>query len=125
MPRVSLPCLVLAISILGGASAARAADPVSGAAVFKSQCSLCHFIEKGNNMIGPSLSGVVGRASGSVDGFHYSAPMAAANLTWDEATLNRYITAPRTVVPGTTMGYGGLKDDKRRADLIAYLGTLH
>jgi cytochrome c len=47
-----------------------------------------------------------------------------ANLTWDSATLDKYLQYPRTVIPGTIMTYAGLKDDTKRADLIAYLGTL-
>ena len=73
---------------------------------------------------GPSLAGVVGRKTGTVPGFHYSPANQKVNLTWDEATLNKYLQSPRTTVPGTTMTYVGLKDDTKRADLIAYLATL-
>ena len=75
-------------------------------------------------MVGPSLFGVVGRQTGSVPGFHYSPANQGAHLTWDAATLDKYLQSPRTVIPGTTMTYGGLKDDTKRADLIAYLSTL-
>jgi cytochrome c len=104
---------------------AHAADPESGQALFKTQCGICHSIVQGKNLVGPSLFGVVGRQSGSIEGFHYSAANKAANLTWDTATLDKYLTAPRDVVPGTIMTYAGLKDDTKRADLIAYLETLH
>jgi cytochrome c len=75
-------------------------------------------------MVGPSLFGLVGRKTGSVPGFHYSPANQNANLTWDDATLNKYLQSPRTVIPGTTMTYGGLKDDTKRSDLIAYLATV-
>ena len=39
-------------------------------------------------------------------------------------TLDRYLTAPREVVPGTLMSYPGLKDEHDRSDLIAYLASL-
>jgi cytochrome c len=120
--------IAMAFSLVLLASAGRhaqAADPTAGAAVFKSQCSICHAVQPGKNMVGPSLFGVVGRASGSVEGFHYSAANKAAGLTWDDATLDKYLTAPGVVVPGTLMTYAGLKDDTRRADVIAYLDTLH
>jgi len=106
------------------ASTADAADPVAGKAVFGSQCSICHSPQAGKNMIGPSLFGIVGSKTGAVSGFHFSPANQNANLTWDAATLDKYLQSPRTVIPGTTMTYAGLKDDTKRADLIAYLATL-
>ena len=76
-------------------------------------------------MVGPSLAGVVGRPAGQVAGFHYSAANKGSALVWDTATLDRYLTSPKDVVPHTIMTYAGLKDAKKRADLIAYLSTLH
>lgn len=103
---------------------ANAADPAAGKSVFNSYCSICHSVQPGKNLVGPSLFGIVGRQTGSVPGFHYSPANQNAHLTWDAATLDKYLQSPRTVVPGTTMTYGGLKDDTKRADLIAYLATL-
>ena len=51
---------------------AAAQDAAAGAAVFKSQCGICHSVQAGRNMTGPSLFGVVGRPAGKVPGFHYS-----------------------------------------------------
>jgi cytochrome c len=109
---------------IGWPTSLYAADAASGETVFKSQCSICHSVAPEKNMIGPSLFGIVGRKSGSVVGFHYSAANKGANLTWDPPTLNRYLTSPRQVVPGTSMTYAGLKDDTRRADLVVYLQTV-
>lgn len=106
-------------------TSALAADAEAGHTLFKSQCSTCHSPVAGKNAVGPSLFGIVGRKSGQIEGFHYSAANKAANLTWDEATLDKYLTSPKTVVPGTIMTYAGVKDDAKRADLIAYLATLH
>ena len=106
-------------------SLAHAADPEAGQAVFKTQCGICHSVVQGKNMVGPSLFGIIGRKSGSVEGFHYSAANKNADITWDAAILDKYLTAPREVVPGTIMTYLGLKDDTKRADVIAYLETLH
>jgi cytochrome c len=103
----------------------RAADAVAGQAVFKSQCSICHSPLEGRNMVGPTLFGLIGRKSSSVAGFRYSPANKAAEITWSTDILDKYITAPRDVVPGTIMTYGGLKDAEKRADLIAYLETLH
>jgi cytochrome c len=96
----------------------------AGAQIFRSQCSICHSPQAGRNIIGPSLFGVVGRHSGVIPDFHYSSANIASGLVWDPATLDRYLAAPRQVVPGTLMTYPGLKDDQKRNDLIAYLATL-
>jgi cytochrome c len=112
---------------LGGAlpMSARAADPDAGQAVFKTQCGICHSPSQGKNMVGPSLFGIIGRKSGSIEGFHYSAANKASDITWNADILDKYLTSPREVVPGTIMTYAGLKDDAKRADLIAWLETLH
>ena len=116
--------VLVGAAVLGTVGTAQAADPAAGKSAFNSYCSICHSPQAGRNMVGPSLFGVVGRKTGSVPGFHYSPANQNANITWDEATLDKYLQAPRTVIPGTTMTYGGLKDDAKRADLIAYLATL-
>ena len=85
---------------------------------------MCHSNQAGQNKIGPSLFGVVGRKTGSELDYTYSPANKNANLTWDEATLDKYLESPRTVVPGTKMTYGGQKDAEKRANLIAYLATL-
>jgi len=117
--------LLAATLMMGGAGAAKAADATAGAAVFKTQCAICHSPLQGKNLVGPSLFGIVGRQAGQVTGFRYSPANKDSGLTWDEPTLNRYLTAPQAVVPKTIMTYAGLKDDTKRADLIAYLSTLH
>ncbi len=117
---------LLAGLLLAGASvAALAADPAAGEKIFRGQCGICHATQPGRNMIGPTLAGVVGRQAGSVPGFHYSADHKKLGITWDAAALDRYLTNPRAMVPDTTMTYAGLKDPAKRADLIAYLATLH
>jgi cytochrome c len=108
----------------GLAGAAHAQDAAAGARVFRSQCSICHSPQPGRNIIGPSLFGVVGRHSGIVPDFHYSSANRASGLVWNPPTLDRYLTAPRDVVPGTLMSYPGLKDEHARSDLIAYLASL-
>ena len=113
---------VLALFALG--HGAEAADADAGSRVFKSQCGSCHVLDKGKKGTGPSLLGIVGRASGSVPGYKYSAANQNAKLVWDAATLDKYLTKPSAVVPGTTMTYAGLRNDAQRADLIAYLATL-
>jgi len=104
---------------------AGAQDAKAGIAVFKAQCSICHSLEEGNTIVGPSLFGIVGRQAGQAAGFHYSEANRESGLIWDAATLDRYLISPKAVVPKTIMTYVGLKDDTKRADLIAYLSTLH
>jgi cytochrome c len=106
------------------AGPAAAQDAAAGEKVFKVQCMACHSNVAGKKGVGPNLLGVVGRPAGSVPDFHYTAANKDSGLTWDAATLDRYLQAPRTVVPGTTMTYAGLKNDTQRADLIAYLATV-
>lgn len=105
-------------------SAANAADAGAGRAVYQSSCEICHSVQPGQNKIGPTLFGVVGRKTGSVPGYKYSVANEKADLTWDDATLEKYLQAPRATIPGTKMTYAGVKDAKKRADLIAYLDTL-
>ena len=119
--------IVIAASLLlaGSATAALAADPAAGEKIFKTQCGICHAVVAGQNRIGPTLFGVVGRPSGGVPGFNYTADHKKLGVTWDAATLDKYLANPRAMVPDTSMIYAGLKDDAERADLVAYLATLH
>jgi cytochrome c len=121
LDRVTLFALA---TVLASSPALAAGDSAAGEKVFKTQCSACHTVEPGKNRIGPSLFGVVGRHSGMVEGFRYSAANKNADLTWTPEELDKYLASPRTVVPGTIMTYAGLKNDTQRQDLITYLETL-
>ena len=125
MPRLSKLAILIAGLTSFGLSHARAQDAAAGRRVFQANCSICHTVQPGRNLIGPSLFGVVGRPSGHVPGFHYSDANRHSGLTWTIGTLDRYLTAPRQLVPGTFMTFPGLQDAKQRRDLIAYLATLH
>ena len=99
-----------------------AAGPAKPAAF--GQCAACHSVEPGMNGVGPSLAGVVGRKAGSVSGFAYSEANKASGLTWDEKTLDTYLTNPMKMVPGTKMTFAGLPDPAQRKAVIEYLKTL-
>ncbi|SDG74812.1 c-type cytochrome [Bosea robiniae] len=100
---------------------ARAQDAAAGEKVF-AQCRACHQVgEAAKNLVGPALNGVIGQKAGAHEGYSYSAAMKASGLVWDEATFAEYIQNPRAKVAGTKMIYAGLKDEKRVADLLAYL----
>lgn len=96
------------------------ADP-DGEQIFKRSCGVCHSIQAGQNRVGPSLAGVVGRKSGTIEGYAYSTANKNSGLTWDAATLDKYLTNPREMVPGTKMAFPGLKDEADRKAVIAYL----
>lgn len=97
-------------------------DVTRGQTVFV-QCRACHSVDAGKNGIGPSLHGVVGRTSGTVEGYAYSPANKAGHLTWTPEQLFTYLEAPARTVPGTKMGFM-LPDAQKRADVIAYLETL-
>ncbi len=104
---------------------ASAGDPAKGKSVFASECALCHSnARNGPTILGPTLYGVVGRKAGTYPGFSYSSAMKAAGFTWSDAQLAAFLPAPRNLVSGTKMPYGGLKNPVKMADLIAYLDTL-
>ena len=102
------------------AAAIPAGTAAAGETVFR-QCMACHTVAEGQNRVGPSLYGIVGREAGSVAGFRYSDANKNSGVTWDEATLFEYLKAPRTFIEGTTMAFAGIPDAQKRADLIAYL----
>lgn len=84
-------------------------------------CKACHSVEPGKNGIGPSLAGIYGEKAGAVPGFEFSDAMKSSGLTWNQATLDRYLTDPRGVVPGTKMAFGGVADAAKRQAIIDYL----
>ena len=104
---------------------ALAADAEKGEKTFK-KCAVCHSVEPGDKKKkpGPNLAGVVGREAAMVANFKYSSAMKKSGLTWDEATLDKYLTKPKKLVPKTKMVFPGLKKAKDRANVIAYLKSI-
>jgi cytochrome c len=117
------------LALVACSKAPEEAGPPSGERLF-SQCAVCHVAASPETpagrmkLVGPSLWGVYGRSSASVEGFKYSRAMTAANLVWDEATLAVFLENPQKAVPGTNMSFAGEKDAARRAAIIEYLKTL-
>ena len=110
---------LFAIAMASGT--AQAADAANGEKVFR-KCKACHTIEKdGKHRVGPNLHGVVGAKAAGKDGYKYSKAMKESGLTWDEATLDKYLTKPKALVKKTKMAFAGIKKDSDRADVIAYL----
>ena len=105
------------------ATPALAQDAAAGATLFKGRCGICHSVTPGQKaMMAPNLSGVAGRKAGSTE-FNYSSALKASGLKWDKPTLDKFLTAPMKLVPGTRMVIS-LPDAKQRADVVAYLSTL-
>ncbi len=112
-------------------AAAPAAEPTAAAttaaggkpAAF-AQCAACHAVEPGKHGVGPSLAGVYGTKSGELAGYAFSDAMKSANLTWDDATLDAYLTNPMKMVPGTKMTFAGMPDAAKRKEIIEYMKTL-
>ena len=104
----------------GGSEATLAGDgdAVHGKTVFERRCTGCHAMDVDRE--GPRLVGVFGRKAGSVPGFTYSAGLKSLGLTWNDATLERWLSDPDMVVPDNNMSFSVPKADERR-DLIAYL----
>ena len=106
---------------LGAAGPAAAQDAAAGEKIF-AQCRACHQIgPTARNGVGPKLNGLFGRTAGAVEGYTYSKANKESGITWDEATFHEYIQNPKAKIPGTKMVYAGLKDEKRIADLVAFL----
>jgi cytochrome c len=115
---------VLLIKALFMASTALAAgDPAAGEKVFASHCAVCHATTPGEDKVGPSLAGIVGSKSGTVPGFDFSPAMKNANVTWDDANLDKFLTNPTGFVHGTKM-FVNLPNETDRQNVVAYLNTL-
>jgi cytochrome c len=108
--------------IVFSAHSASATDVVHGKQIFET-CAACH--TERSDAIGPSLKGVVGRESATVEGFRYSGPMRRANLVWDDPNLRQFISDPQAKVPGNRMPFSGLREPRDIDDVIAYLKTLN
>nr|WP_295659184.1 cytochrome c family protein [Polymorphobacter sp.] len=95
-----------------------------GADVFK-KCGACHNAEKGGAAgIGPNLYGVVGGPHDHMQGFSYSDAMQkTSGQKWDWDELNKWLTSPKSFVPGTKMAFAGIAKPEDRAAVIAYLNS--
>lgn len=101
------------------------ADVKAGSDYFSKKCTVCHTIEKGGAAkVGPSLWGVMNRSVAGIAGFNYSSAMKAKGGTWTFEEMNKFQWDPKKTVPGTLMGFMGTRDDKTRANLIAYLNSM-
>jgi cytochrome c len=114
--------LALVVGIAAGVPPAQAEDdPKHGAEVYR-VCSACHSLQPGVHLTGPSLADMWGKKAASADGFvRYSRALRSQELTWDENALNAWLADPKAMVPGNYMTFRGLRNDRDRGDLIAFL----
>lgn len=102
-------------------SSSSGADADRGKAIY-AQCIACHSINKGENKMGPSLHAIYGRKVGGVETFtNYSAAIRASELNWSEENLRKFLNSPQQFLPGTSMPFGGIKDEAALNDLLEYL----
>ena len=121
-------CLIVLATLcfLAPRSCIAAGDVDRGAIVFDGYCAECHQTEANAPVKkGPTLFRIVGRRAGQIPGFDYSPANKSIDLVFDEPTLERYLTLPKAVIPGTKMStFPGIPTEPERRDLIAYLATL-
>ena len=103
----------------------RAADcsMADGAKLFQEQqCAGCHSLVPDDfDKSGPNLHGVIGRKAGAAKFDGYSDALKQSGIVWDAQSLDRWITNPAGVAPGTTMPFAGLADVQERATLVCYV----
>ncbi len=102
------------------------ASGLDGQAAYGSMCLGCHQAVDGlSHRIGPDLFGIVGRGIGDAPGYEeFSPALRARTGRWTRAQLDAFLRDPQAFAPGTTMAFGGVKDDEVRAKLIDYLAGL-
>jgi cytochrome c len=113
--------LVALFLIVIGMLAATAGDAHRGRETFEQTCTGCHALDRAK--VGPPLRNIYGQPAGRDSQFSYSDALKGAVVTWDDATLDRWLADTESVVPGNNMSFR-LDDAGKRADIIAYLKQL-
>lgn len=119
-------CILAAIGAVAATAASAAGEKAPDARALQrgeqvyARCAACHAIEA--NRTGPQHCGLFGRRAGTAPGFDtYSKAMRESTIVWNERSLDVFLEAPMQAMPGTSMGYAGVKGSGERADLIAWL----
>jgi cytochrome c len=119
---IASACAVSVAILAALAGPVYAADPVARGNILFLRCTSCHDVSSTQSAkIGPNLYSVIGRPVASLAGYPYSSALKSQTFVWDASTLDRWLTNPNAVVPGTIMAFAGLPDAADRAAIIAYL----
>ena len=122
--KLTLSMVCLASMMALSTSAMAAGDVTKGQKVFKKKCKTCHTIDVGGkSKTGPNLAGFLTRSAASQEGYKYSKNLKAANITWNEESLDQWLKNPKKMVKGTKMSMK-VKKDKERVNVIAYLMSI-
>jgi cytochrome c len=91
--------------------------------VFNNHCRTCHSVKQDDNRLGPSLHNIYGAKAGSSSAYPgYSEGLKSSGVTWDEATLDKFIENPDQVVPNNNMKpFKGVADPAVRKQIIEFL----
>ena len=117
LPRAATVMVAAAVTVIAAATANAAGDAARGATLYR-DCGVCHSIEE--NGVGPAHRGVFGRVAGKAPGYDYSPELKNSNIVWTEENLDKWLSGPEKLVPGTKMFYD-VENPKDRADIIAFL----
>ncbi|MFL5068321.1 MAG: c-type cytochrome [Xanthobacteraceae bacterium] len=113
--------LICALALTCTASFAHAQGDAARGETYFVDCASCHSLAAGENGVGPSLAGLVGRKAGTLGDYRYSPALKRSNIVWSPQTLDNFIADPQKAVPANRMPYAGMTNAGERADLIAYL----
>jgi cytochrome c len=117
----AVPVLLAGAALLAAAApAAAGATGPDGGTLFRQRCQGCHSVTPGQSSpLAPNLAGVVGRHAGAT-GFAYSPALKASNLVWTRDTIDRFLSGPSKLVPGTRMAIF-VPDPQQRAAIVDFL----
>ena len=102
-----------------------AAASIDAGKKVSSKCTACHgFNSGGGNRIGPNLWAILGKAKAEAAGFNYSDALKGLGGVWSVEDMNLWLKSPKKYAPGNSMAFVGLRKDKDRANLIAYLNSM-
>jgi cytochrome c len=116
--------MTIPVSAHAGDSTANAAADDAGQVAFNTHCRNCHSVKPDDNRLGPTLHDIVGKQAGQAKGFGNYSGSLTGDITWDEATLDKFITDPKSIASNTTMTpFAGIPDADQRKLIIDYLKT--